>query len=309
MLQHISPHFAATNSGSTAATNASTTSSSSSSTSNKSSASISSGEESPGRSHERSPSPVATERHTTPSPQNCDEYTPSSRSPKLMVQPHSRSEQSGDEAESADELKTAEPRRRLKTAAMKKAMDMSPVRLHRETGEEDEEEEDDREGNRSRSDSRCDTPPLQREILPNRVSISQKLGDKFTGSIIRRALKQESDTRDPVVVLNHQRLLLRDRAETRTPPNAPGDDRTEDEEEDIDSNVPLDLSLNAEEKLKREQTEMFLRQHKNKEDGSESDDSGGPGEDRGRAYKKSLMKRYCKYLGIWDLEIVSEKDS
>lgn len=174
----------------------------------------------------------------------------------------------------------------MPTAAMKKEMvSRTPLEIDEDDDEDLEEEQDeDEDEDKSRPNSRCDSPPLP-EILTNRVSISQRLSDKYNGSIIRRALKQsanESEQRDPVVVLNHQRLLLRDRLRVG-----------EEAEEDTDSNVPLDLSLNAEEKMQREQTEMFLRQHK-KDDGTESDDSGGPGEDRGRAYKKSLMKRYRK---------------
>lgn len=58
-----------------------------------------------------------------------------------------------------------------------------------------------------------------------------------------------------------------------------------DAEEDDD--VPLDLSINASE----------VRRNQHQDSGTESDDSGGPGEDRGpgtAAYKKSLMKRYCE---------------
>lgn len=269
MLQHISPHFVA---GST----------------NQTKSATSSGEDSPGTStsHERSPSP--TDRDAS-SPRNSAPSLPSTPTPMK----HSTSEQSCDE--SSDEP-ILEPRRRLQTAAMKKAMDTSPLRpMQPRDDVEDVEEEADED--RSRPDSRCESPPPP-EILTQRVSISQRLCDKLNGAIIRRALKQEQDQREPVVVLNHQRLLLRDRMETASPPSVEegeDDDDDEEEEEDTDSNVPLDLSLNAEEKLKREQTELFLRQHK-KEDGSESDDSGGPGEDRGRAYKKSLMKRYRKYL-------------
>jgi hypothetical protein len=50
-----------------------------------------------------------------------------------------------------------------------------------------------------------------------------------------------------------------------------------------DDDAPLDLSLGS--KVKR------------RDSCTDSDDSGGPGEDRGpggAAYKKSLMKRYCK---------------
>lgn len=266
MLQHISPHFVA---GSTKT--------------QKSAAS--SGEDSSGTSHERTPSP--TERDVSP-----NRNSEPSRSSTPTPMKHSNSEQSCDE--SSDEPKI-EPRRRLQTAAMKKAMDTSPVRPVQVATDVEEVEEEEQDEDRSRPDSRCDSPPPP-EILTQRVSISQRLCDKLNGAIIRRALKQEQDQREPVVVLNHQRLLLRDRMETASPPlvEEGEDDEEEEEEEDTDSNVPLDLSLNAEEKLKREQTELFLRQHK-KEDGSESDDSGGPGEDRGRAYKKSLMKRYRKY--------------
>lgn len=275
MLQHISPHFAATGTSGTA--------SSSGATKSSSTLSSSSGEESPGTSHERSPSP--TEQRSTPSPQNSAEDT-RSRSPMT------RSDQSCDE--SSDDHKF-EPRRKMKTAAMKKEMDVSPIR--RSNAAEDADGEEEQDEDRSRPSSRCESPPAP-EILTHRVSISQKLCDKLNGAIIRRALKQEQEQRerDPVVVLNHQRLLMRERMETSSPPM---EEDEEEDEEDTDSNVPLDLSLNAEEKMKREQTERFLREHK-KDDGSESDDSGGPGEDRGRAYKKSLMKRYCEYPGARD---------
>lgn len=284
MLQHITPHFAANN-------NNTTTNSPSSTDSNKS---TSSGEESPGAaSHERSPSP--TERHqqearTSPSAENDG---PESRSPTPMVQSDQESCDESSEHTVEPQPQQFEARRRLPTAAMKKEMDTSPVRLVRTRSEIDEDVEDFQEDeeedeDRSRPHSRCDDSPPPPEILTNRVSISQRLSDKYSGSIIRRALKPEEGRRDPVVVLNHQRLLM-GRMKTESPVQMV-------EEEDTDSNVPLDLSLNAEEKMQREQTEMYMRQHKNKDDaGTESDDSGGPGEDRGRAYKKSLMKRYCEY--------------
>lgn len=52
-----------------------------------------------------------------------------------------------------------------------------------------------------------------------------------------------------------------------------------------DDDMPLDLSLKYSDRRRDRQ-----------DPGTDSDDSGGPGEDRreGRAYKKSLMKRYCK---------------
>lgn len=54
---------------------------------------------------------------------------------------------------------------------------------------------------------------------------------------------------------------------------------------EIDDDLPLDLSIHSDNRRNRNDS------------GTDSDDSGGPGEDQGqgRAYKKSLMKRYCKY--------------
>ena len=283
MLQHISPHFVASTTTTTTASKSSTETSASSQSS--------SGGDSPGTSHDRSPSPPEVRPHCTPSPlgdledvHQCDSPAPGDH-------------QSGDEScEELKESSVVEPPRRLQTAAMKKAMDTSPTRIVAKTNPdvddddvEEEEDEDIEDEDKSRPNSRCESPP---QILTNRVSISQRLSDKYSGSIIRRALKASCEgERDPVVVLNHQRLLLRDRRRPESPRLAM------EEDEDTDSNVPLDLSLNAEEKMQREQTELFLRQHKKDDAGTESDDSGGPGEDRGRAYKKSLMKRYCEYRG------------
>lgn len=296
MLQHISPHFAAA----AASSSAPATTPTSKSTDNSSSSS--SGEESPGRvasSHERSPSPTEERPHSALSMHRQDSSEETTRCRSRSLTPMAHSDCSDAEEEVPRRCPIEEPRRRLQTAAMKKEMTRCPQILRQEEecedveGEDDEVDEDD---DKSRPNSRCESPPLA-EILTNRVSISQRLSDKFNGSIIRRALKQsvssvEMAEREPVVVLNHQRLLLlRDHHHHRLKTESP----TAVEEEDTDSNVPLDLSLNAEEKLQREQTEMFLRQHKAKDDGTESDDSGGPGEDRGRAYKKSLMKRYCEY--------------
>lgn len=59
------------------------------------------------------------------------------------------------------------------------------------------------------------------------------------------------------------------------------------EADDPDDDVPLDLSMHS--KKRRGRTDS----------GTDSDDSAGMGEEgrgnEGRAYKKSLMKRYCKY--------------
>lgn len=261
MLQHLNPHFAAASNGNQL--------------DSKSPENTSSGGESPGTSHDRSPSPVDR-------PASVPSHRDSSEDGHSRPQtPRAQSEHLSDD--SADEAPPVELRRKIQTPAMKKEMARS--RPHVNDDEDDAEDSD-----RARPRSRGESPPLG-EILTNRVSISQRLSDKYNGSIIRRVLKQsstsEGEQRDPVVVLNQQRLLLRDRLKADSPRSAVA-------EEDTDSNVPLDLSLNAEEKLQREQTEMFLRQLK-KDDGTESDDSGGPGEDRGRAYKKSLMKRYCEY--------------
>lgn len=63
------------------------------------------------------------------------------------------------------------------------------------------------------------------------------------------------------------------------------------ETEDADDDVPLDLSMHS--KKRRGRTDS----------GTDSDDSTGMGDEgrgnEGRAYKKSLMKRYCKYTLIY----------
>lgn len=60
-----------------------------------------------------------------------------------------------------------------------------------------------------------------------------------------------------------------------------------DDPDEINDDVPLDLSMHS--KKRRGRTDS----------GTDSDDSTGMGEEgrgnEGRAYKKSLMKRYCKY--------------
>lgn len=71
---------------------------------------------------------------------------------------------------------------------------------------------------------------------------------------------------------------------------------------DEDDDVPLDLSINSAEHRRPHYQYSHHRiqddHRQNHDSGTDSDDSGGPGgEDRGpgtAAYKKSLMKRYCK---------------
>lgn len=70
-----------------------------------------------------------------------------------------------------------------------------------------------------------------------------------------------------------------------------------------DNELPLDLSINSSVHRRPHYQYSHHRIHddhrrQNHDSGTDSDDSGGPGEDRGpgtAAYKKSLMKRYCKF--------------
>lgn len=135
-----------------------------------------------------------------------------------------------------------------------------------------------------------ESPPP--ENAPNTSAlISQRLSEIYSGSIIRRVLCSTDSEKE-----SYEITYLKDETDIKEEEYEDEEQHMKDEEKHVqDTDLPLDLSLNAEEKSRREQTQM-LKKDDRVDPGTESDDSGGPGEDRGRAYKKSLMKRYRKYL-------------
>ncbi|GAB0100175.1 Ecdysone-induced protein 74EF isoform A [Sergentomyia squamirostris] len=102
-----------------------------------------------------------------------------------------------------------------------------------------------------------------------------------TRSIIVREDASERNTESEPPVVTEEPRIERRYVLVKTDPEYEG----QRFENDDDDDMPLDLSLKYPERR---------RSADRQDPGTDSDDSGGPGEDRreGRAYKKSLMKRY-----------------